>query len=633
MPFALNHAHFARQATAPPSHRRRARRPIAALAASALALGLLGVSQFPDAAAAAGQGVFAATSTPQTVADGDTSSVELGMRFESSASGTVSGIRYYKSTANTGTHVGTLWNSAGAVLSRVTFTGETASGWQTATLANPVAITAGQPYVVSYLAPRGGYSADHDFFTADVTAGPLTVHRNGGVYAYGTGAFPTQSYRASNYYVDVVFTAGGSAPSTPTDPVPTPDPDPTPDPGPNPAPDPNAPTLNLPRIPWEGGPNYWKNFPKADAAGWDDPAFFPVAVTFNNLITDADANYDKSLGINTYTGMYEGVPYSMFEKHGAFWIGDQLNSTFTDSSRNWVGDYLDDEVDGRYGNPAEGQKYLQGLVDAYGDDGRFKYANYTHMVISDMGKADSEQYVNGYTDVVSLDRYFYTIPYCDWTPFRGSSFVTEIEQANCRTASTYGKTMDSLRVRDAADGSLQNMWQFVELYNGGGTQDRVAEPPITPGELQGAVMSSLINEARGIIYFNQSMNGPCISGELIRMVQKNPNFCAAEQVKSMGVINNRIKQLAPVLNSQSFEWNVGAGVDSMVKASDGYAYVFAMVDGSSQPGSRAMTLPAGVTGSSIEVLWENRTIPAGSGGTFTDSFSAEYSYHVYRVKI
>ena len=60
--------------------------------------------------------------------------------------------------------------------------------------------------------------------------------------------------------------------------------------------------LNLPRIPWEGGPNYWKSSPsrpqvaKADAAGWDDPSFFPISVFLAN---PGDAAALKALG-STY---------------------------------------------------------------------------------------------------------------------------------------------------------------------------------------------------------------------------------------------------------------------------------------------------------------------------------------------
>ena len=46
------------------------------------------------------------------VADaGDASAVELGVKFRADVDGFVTGIRYYKSAANTGTHIGNLWTS------------------------------------------------------------------------------------------------------------------------------------------------------------------------------------------------------------------------------------------------------------------------------------------------------------------------------------------------------------------------------------------------------------------------------------------------------------------------------------------------------------------------------------------
>jgi len=616
---------------------RKRRRTLAALIAGVTAVALVGVAQLAVPSASA-VGIFDPDAVPAVVSDSDVNSVELGVTFSSSVAGEIGGIRFYKGPRNTGTHVGSLWTSDGELVERATFVDETASGWQTVEFDEPVAITAGTDYIASYLSPYGRYSADEGAFSDPVTSGPITVPASGGVYAYGAGDFPTQTYLDSNYYVDVLFTPeGGQAPDQGTDPVPVPTPTPTtPTPTtPTPTPVPSVPTdtttLDLPRIPWEGGPAYYAGFEKPAAAGWDDPSFFPIATSYNNLLSKADADHDRALGLNTYWEMWEGVPYSNFEDNGMFWVGDKLNSTFDDSSVNWVGDFLDDEVDGRF-DPAAGFSRLQSRVDEFGDDGRFKYANFTHMVIdTDTEDAVAERYVNQYTDVVSIDRYFYTIPYCDWTPYR-DVFLTEVEQSNCRTASTYGKAMNSLRIRDAADGELQPLWNFVELYNGGGTQERIAEPPIAGGQLQGAVMSSLINEARGIVYFNQSMNGPCIAGGIIRDVQKNPNHCAASQVAAMGEINNRIHEIAPVLNTQSYDVDLGPGIDGMVKAYDGYAYIFAMVDGSSSPGDRTIALPAGVGGSDVEVLWENRSIAAG-GGSFADTFDAEYSYHVYRVKI
>lgn len=139
----------------------------------------------------------------------DSAAVELGTAFTPSTTGTVTGIRFYKGEGNTGTHTGNLWTSSGTKLATVTFTGESANGWQTATLAAPITVTAGTTYVVSYLAPQGRYSGTPGFFSTSHTSGPL-VARSGanGLYRYGVGGgFPTGSYRSTNYFVDVVFRA------------------------------------------------------------------------------------------------------------------------------------------------------------------------------------------------------------------------------------------------------------------------------------------------------------------------------------------------------------------------------------------------------------------------------------------
>jgi hypothetical protein len=140
----------------------------------------------------------------------DTGAVELGVKFRSDVTGTITGVRFYKGAANTGTHTGTLWSPGGSVLATTTFTGETAGGWQSAAFNPPVAVTAGATYVVSYHAPAGGYAADLGYFLdAGADNGPLHALRAGvsgvnGVYGYGATAFPTQG-TTSNYWVDVVF--------------------------------------------------------------------------------------------------------------------------------------------------------------------------------------------------------------------------------------------------------------------------------------------------------------------------------------------------------------------------------------------------------------------------------------------
>ena len=161
-------------------------------------------------------------STPGTVDSGDASSAELGVNFTASTSGTVNGIRFYKASTNTGTHVGSLWTSTGTLLASGTFTNETASGWQTLTFSSPVGITAGTDYVAGYLAPKGHYSYNTSAFSSGVTNGPLTAVATGsvstgnGVYAYGSSTtFPSNSYNAANYWVDVLFQPGSGGTSGP----------------------------------------------------------------------------------------------------------------------------------------------------------------------------------------------------------------------------------------------------------------------------------------------------------------------------------------------------------------------------------------------------------------------------------
>jgi methionine-rich copper-binding protein CopC len=165
--------------------------------------------------------LFETTSVPGTTAAGDTSAVEVGVKFRADVNGNVTGVRFYKGPGNTGTHVGNLWSATGANLATATFTGETASGWQQVNFATPVPVTAGTTYVASYHAPAGRYAADGGFFNTATVNSPLTGLANGtdgpnGVYLYGPGGFPTQSFGATNYWVDVVFTPPPADTTAPT---------------------------------------------------------------------------------------------------------------------------------------------------------------------------------------------------------------------------------------------------------------------------------------------------------------------------------------------------------------------------------------------------------------------------------
>ena len=138
--------------------------------------------------------------------------VELGVKFTSDVSGFVTGVRFYKSAANTGVHSGSLWSSAGTLLATANFSGESASGWQSVTFSSPVAVTAGATYVASYHTTAGHYAAAGQGFAGAFDNAPLhapssTSAGGNGVYLYGTSSFPNQTYNAANYWVDVSFTS------------------------------------------------------------------------------------------------------------------------------------------------------------------------------------------------------------------------------------------------------------------------------------------------------------------------------------------------------------------------------------------------------------------------------------------
>jgi Domain of unknown function (DUF4082)/Fibronectin type III domain/Bacterial Ig domain len=159
--------------------------------------------------------------TPGTVDSEDGGAINLGVKFKTSEAGTINGIRFYKAATNVGTHIGDLWGANGELLSQVTFTGETASGWQQAFFTTPVKVQPNTTYVASYLAPSGHYSANGPTLATEISNGPLHAlgGEGNGVYVNGSGVnYPDSSYNSSNYWVDVLFVPGPptSVPAAPT---------------------------------------------------------------------------------------------------------------------------------------------------------------------------------------------------------------------------------------------------------------------------------------------------------------------------------------------------------------------------------------------------------------------------------
>lgn len=140
-------------------------------------------------------------------ATSDQKPVTLGIRFTSEVPGKVLGVRFYKGPNNSGVHVANLWSTSGTNLGELTFANETGSGWQEGYFVTPILISSNTTYIASYFAPNGRYAYDQYFNWPSVSASPLRISgSNPGVYRYNaTTAYPSSTWKSTNYWVDVIF--------------------------------------------------------------------------------------------------------------------------------------------------------------------------------------------------------------------------------------------------------------------------------------------------------------------------------------------------------------------------------------------------------------------------------------------
>ncbi|MEV4373662.1 hypothetical protein AB0J71_41835 [Nonomuraea sp. NPDC049637] len=400
-----------------------------------------------------------------------------------------------------------------------------------------------------------------------------------------------------------------------------------------PEPKPGHPGLS--RIPWEGGPAYYAGFGAPAKAGWTDPAFFPIGVWFESVVEEHDVRLDKEAGLNTYVELTANSRMDLVRSSGMYAI---TSKPLPGAGAETVGWMIADEPDmfagpgdgvwsGKYGGegqvclpdkPPCGYTAMRTLKDRLPKgDGRLHYANYGKGIAMWESDQEATRFVNGYTDVMSTDVYWYTdTGICP----EAENFI-KLPRDRCPRAANYGRVVDRGRQLDALDGRRQPVYAFVELGWPGSNGRRA----ITPDEIAGAVMSSLIHEARGVIYFNHSFGGPCASQHVLR------EPCAKETRAAVTELNRRITGLAPVLNTQSYAHSFSPRLDTMLKEKDGSFYVFAMTKEDAAPGEYALRLPGTLAGArNVEVMFENRRLPV-RGGSFTDAFARADSYHVYRI--
>jgi hypothetical protein len=581
----------------------------------------------------------------------DTTPVELGLQFTSSSAGILTAVRFLKARGDSGEHRVSVWSGDGRKLATATSKRESRAGWQKVSLPSPVQIDPGKQYVVSYRTSR--HRTTPNYFDRLIKAGPLSTS-GPGVYTYRDGSFPTETRDLSNYWVDVVFkaAAGGPAPSPSMSQTAEPtatalptatatatqSPTATATPSPTPVPTLSGdPGLGLPRVAWEGGPSYYARFPISQGAGWTNPLFFPIGVWYESVLSQADIDKDRGAGLNTYVELtsnsdlglirsnrMSAMPSAPLRNYGGETVGwlinDEVDMWGGAGTGTWAGKLPEQGfpcVSGRYDCGYDAMRRLSAALPA--GDGRMRYANYGKGVMFWQSDSDASKFVNDYTTVVSNDIYWYTDPNVCSSSSEGPSLG--VTATTCRRAANYGLTMDKMRRLDGMDGSRQPIYAFIEV---GHPFTQNSAPTITGDQIAGAVMNSLIHEARGIIYFNHNFGGSCISQHVLR------DSCGAAVRPVVTETNGRIAYLAPVLNTQSYDWRFNSNLDTMLKAYGGSYYVFAMPGRTGGTGDQQLTLPTGLAGAQAEVLFEGRTVST-VGGVIHDSFARESSYHIYKI--
>jgi hypothetical protein len=147
-----------------------------------------------------------------TVNDG-AGGIELGVRFRSSITGFVKGVKFFKTPGNYGIHTGQLYSFDGALMATAVFVNETDSGWQNVLFSPAVAISANTTYIAAYYSSLGNYVGTRNGLNIAITNGSLTALADGadgtnGLYKYSaTPAFPGTGFMSSNYWVDVIVSS------------------------------------------------------------------------------------------------------------------------------------------------------------------------------------------------------------------------------------------------------------------------------------------------------------------------------------------------------------------------------------------------------------------------------------------
>lgn len=408
----------------------------------------------------------------------------------------------------------------------------------------------------------------------------------------------------------------------------------------------------LAKIPWEGGPAYWANFSNTNTHAWENPAIFPIVSWGVTVATQAQVNADLAVGINTYMSVANGSSAVLVRTNNMWlWPGNQSNFSISIPSdccgSETIGYSTTDEPDLNYGaqpnigtgawngtddgtsscSPSPcGFSAVNGKIAALPADGRPNATNWASIQYPGFWNSADDNTAGVKSSVLSADSYWYSNPfYC--SSDKGGALLGiggSLTNDQCFRSSNYGAVTKMLQSLTMSGGvPTRPVWNFINTIFTFNTTDSGPTGP----QLQGSIMSSLIHEARGILYFSMGISGQtsCVTQTSFR------DSCGTATNPSVTAINGDIATLAPVLNTQSYVWSFNPNLDTMLKFDGTNWYIFTMQAYPNDSGTWTLTLPIGMTSqTTATVLFESRTVPISGSTSISDTFSNEYTWHIYK---
>ncbi len=371
-------------------------------------------------------------------------------------------------------------------------------------------------------------------------------------------------------------------------------------------------------VPWAGGPEFYRTFSRGPST---DPAYFPIAVW---LQAPSNAARYAAIGVNIFVGLYNTPTTADLDSlHAANVTGaTELSAETMPLVSNttlsaWT---QQDEPDNAQWNEST-QSYdpcftPAALTAIYND---WHARDPSRPIFMNFGQGVA------YTDWIGRGTCTGDLAYYQQAAAAGDILSFDIYPANGSDAAIAQKLwlvaegVDRLRM-DGNDRKPVWVWiETTQIASDGG-------PGPTPAQTRTEVWMALVHGAMGIGYFAHRITPFDETGLL-----DDSAMSAA-----VGAIDDQIRTLAPVLNTQSISnaatvANGGTGeapIDMMVKRSGGSLYLFAVAM-RDQSVHATFTVPAMPATARVEVLGESRMI-AASAGSFRDDF-ASYGVHLYRL--